>query len=206
VPRYKKRKSTPATSTTNPAAFENDPTSHRLNHAGETADSFKTDTGRKVRRLNSLLDFLLSRKSIDGHQYTAGQTAYQQWYHGGLSNARAVDLSQERVDGSPSASCDHRLENARKFQKALQALCLPHRRTFLKLICEEMSPHDYGRETYGYNDRAYAIAAAVASLKDTLNSLDDHYNGPRYLSPKPTIRADMMHGARPENRPEMREP
>ena len=204
MPRYKKRKSTPSTSAT--TAFENDPTAHRLNHAGETADSFKTDTGRKVRRLNSLLDFLLSRKSIDGHQYTAGQTAYQQWYHGGLSNARAVDLSQERVDGSPSASVDHRLENARKFQKALQALCLPHRRTFLKLICEEQDLTTYGQETYAYADKASARAAAIASLRDTLNSLDDHYNGPRYLSPKPTIRADMMHGARPENRPEMREP
>ena len=185
------------------STFENDPTPHRVAQSGDTGDTFKTDSGRRVRRLNSVLDLLLSKKSIDGRQYTAGQTAYHQWYIGGLSPPSAVDLSQERVDGSPGAFSDRRLDNACKFQKAFKSLCMAHRHTFTMLVCHEQDLTTFGQDNYAYSDKASARAAAVASLRDTLNSLDDHYNGPRYLNPSP-IRSQMAPDAKPANRPDAR--
>lgn len=196
-------KLTPNLKTPKPV-FENHPTKERLRQANGIADDFKTDSGRKIKRLGSILDHMLSNGQIHQGQYVAGLQAYHEWYAAGFSPLGAVDLAKVRVDGgSGFDGTQHRMDNAKKFSQAMVAIGLMAARVFRSMVIHEMTALNYGQTYYNHKDRASATSAAYAVLRDALSGLDIHYTGSARPSNAKT-RSSMAAGARPLNRPEER--
>lgn len=186
--------------------FENDPTPERLRQARDQVDGFKTDSGRMVKRVNSILDHMLSRGMIDGPLYQAGMAAYNHWYLGGLAPIGAVDLAKERVDGGGNGDpMQRRMDNALKHQIAMASLTGPHKRAFVVLVLNEIHVAVFGREYYGYRRVETASAVAYSMLRDALAGLVKHYSGSHPRTDSPGILAHMDETTRPTNRPDIRE-
>lgn len=186
--------------------FENDPTPERLRHAGDQIDGFETETRRVVKRVNSILDHMLSRGMIDGPLYQAGMLAYSQWHLGGLAPAGALDPSKERVDGGSSGDPMQRcMDNARKYLAAMASLSMPHRRAFEVLVLHEIHVAVFGLNYYGYRDVASARAVSYSILKDALSQIVEHYSGGKIKIESKGIRAHIDGTARATNRPDIRE-
>ncbi len=188
----------------NAPQFENDPTPERMARAHGEVHEFKTDSNRRVKRLGSVLDHMLSRGIIDQPQHAAGQLAHKQWYMGGLSPVGAVDLSKIRVDGGGGNDMmGYRLDSVKAFGIAMQAIGQKASRAFREMALHEMSAADYGKKYYGYADRAVATGVAYSMLKDALQSLEIHYTGTT-KKPITNIRSHMEPTAKPSNKPELR--
>ena len=185
--------------------FENDPTPERIRHARDQVDAFKTDSGRTVKRLNAILDHMLSRGLIDKPLYEAGWMAYGQ-YLGSLAPSGTVDTSKERVDGSSSGDpMQRRIDNRRKHDAAMAALAKPHRLAFVVMVENEINVAVFGLEYYGYRDVALARAVSYSILKDALAQLVEHYSGGQMKSEHVGIRAHMSEGGKATNRTDIRE-
>ena len=195
-----KRKSTKPSKAYEPN-HENDPTHERIKRAQGVVSDFKTDTGRRTKRLNAILDHMLSHGMIDRHQYAAGMEAYRQWDAAGFNSVGAMDLAKERVDGSSQFdSLQYHLDNAKKFGASMTAIGLTMARAFREMVLHEMAPHEYGFTYYGYKDRASASAVAYSMLKDTLTALDLAYTGGKRPHNAKT-RSHMAPDAKPSNNP-----
>jgi hypothetical protein len=185
--------------------FENAPTKERILQAAGVVDDFKTDTGRKTKRLGALLDYMSNKGQINANQYAAGQKAHAEWYAAGFAPIGAVDLSRVRVDGGGVFDAtSYRMDNAKKFSDAMVAIGLMGARAFRAMVLHEMSACEYGQTHYGYKDRAAATSAAYAVLRDSLSGLDIHYTGGARSNMGKTV-SHMAPGMRPTNRPEERE-
>jgi hypothetical protein len=184
--------------------FENEPTPERVRQASGIVDYFKTEGGRRTKRLGSILDYMLSKRQINEGQYAAGLRVSTEWYAGGFAPLGATDYARVQVDGGGDFDgTQHRIDNARKFGQAMRAIGVMGARAIRAMVLHEMSVMDYGRAYYGYSDRAAASSAAYAVLRDGLSSLEIHYAG----GAKPhsgKIVSHMEEGAKPSNRPDMR--
>ena len=182
----------------NKTPFENNPTPERLRQAGDEKTTFKTDTGRQVFRLGSILDYMLGRGQIDGPMFVSGQTAYNQWRMAGFDPLGSVDLSKDRVDCSPNAySQDRRAEMARKFGDAMRAIGPTAAKAFASMVCREMTALAYGRDILGYKDRATATNKAYSQIITALHGLEIHYTGGKYQR-RPQSSAYMAETDRPK--------
>jgi hypothetical protein len=198
-----KRKSSGTASKTYAPQTENDPTKERVKRAQGIVDDFKTDTGRRVKRLNAILDHMQGHSMIDAHSYNAGKLVFEIFNKSELSLG-AVDLSAVRVDGGGDHDpMQRRIDNANKFGEIMRAIGLSHCRAFREMVLHEKPPHQFGFEYYGYKDRASASAVAYSVLKDALHAIDLHVTGGNRPHNAKT-RSHMEEGARPTNRPDER--
>ncbi len=188
----------------NKTPFENNPTPERIRQAGEEKTTFKTDTGRQVFRLGSILDYMLGRGQIDGPMFVSGQTAYNQWRMAGFDPLGSVDLSKDRVDCSPAYSQDRRAEMARKFGDAMRAIGPTAAMAFRSMVCREMTALAYGSVILGYKDRATATSKAYGQIITTLHGLEIHYTGGKYQR-RPHSSAYMAETDRPKIMPTIKE-
>ena len=185
-------------------AFENDPTTERLRQADGVVDQFKADSGRQIKRLNSLLDYMLGRGQIDAFQHAAGKQAWEQWNIAEFSGLGAVDLSAVRVDGATGGDAmDRRLDAAKRFGAAMQAIGHTSGRAFRAMVLHEMPPATYGAALYGLKDLASARSAGFAVLIDAVTGLDIHYTGGKRPD-NAKIRSHIARDGRPSNRRDLR--
>lgn len=128
----------------------------------------------------SLLDMLLSRGQIDGDQYHAGVQFYADWYYSGLATSGVIDPMKDHVDNGAGASeSDKRLDAMTRHKNAVQALGQTLSQHVICMLLNEESPESYGRRRYGRKSPKLAKTSAIDALKDALNALDVHFNGPR---------------------------
>lgn len=128
----------------------------------------------------SLLDMLLSRGQIDGDQYHAGGQFYADWYYSGLATSGVIDPMKDHVDNSPGAGeSDRRLDAMTRHKNAIQALGMTLSQHVVCMLLNEEKPESYGRRRYGRKSPKLAKTSALDALKDALDALDIHYNGPR---------------------------
>lgn len=177
-----------------------------MRHAGGIAEGVKVksdnDTIRKTQRLNSILDYMLGKRQIDGFQHAAGKQAWEQWSVAEFSSLGSVDMAAIRVDGAAGGDAlQRRIDSARKFGAAMVAIGLTSARAFGAMVLHEQLPVDYGREHYRLRDVASARSAAYAVLIDALSGLDIHYTGGKRPNNAKT-RTHMAQGGKPRHMPE----
>lgn len=123
-----------------------------------------------------LLDWLLSRGQITSDHHRAGTRFYADWYHSGVSGARAIDYSAIRVDTSAVKAVAHRsLAAMTRWNAAIRALGRVHCHPLTCMVLQEMPPEEYGRVRCGQNNAKLGRLAAITLLTASLEALDDHY-------------------------------
>ena len=184
--------------------FENDPTSERLRHADGVVDQFKSESGRQIKRLNSLLDYMLGRGQIDAFQHAAGQQAWEQWNVAEFSGLGAVDMSAVRVDGATGGDAmDRRIDAAKRFSAAMVAMGHSGSHAFRVMVLHEGSVEAYGCKFFGHKDTERAKLAGYTALIVGLTNLDMHYTGGKRPD-KVKVRSHMSFDGRPTNRADLR--
>jgi len=167
------------------------PTRERLRQASGDFESIVTDIddgGRKipvetVRMLDgSLLDRLIKRNPpvISGDQYHAGARFYSDWYHSGLLNSGVLDPTRDIVDGSgPAPESERRMAAKTRYHRAIKAMCTAHGMIMQCCVLSEESLESFGCRIHRQSNQNRGRAMALATMRDALSALDEHYNGKR---------------------------
>ena len=197
-----KRKSKPSKAVE--SQFENDPTPERLRHAGGISEDFKTDTSRKCKRLNSIIDHMLGRHMIDAPLYAVAFRMQKMSYDAGFAALGAVDLSRVRVDGGGGFDLQQfRIDNANRFGDAMAAIGPHSSRVFREMVLHEMAAHEFGFRYCGLKDREYASRKAYDLLIVALQALEVHLTGGKRAAHSP-MQSHMVDDGKPSNRPDER--
>lgn len=169
------------------------PTKERLKRADDQFERIVTDIdddGRKIpvetiRMLDgSLLDRLLRRKPavITFDQYNAGSRFYADWYYSGMAYSGVPDIARDIVDGGGSTTESERLMAAKqRYHNAIKAMCVPHGMVMQCCVAAH-SPEtleSFGCRIHRQVNENRGRAMALATLRDALSALDEHYNGKR---------------------------
>jgi len=160
--------------------LSDEPTKERLRKAGEAFEDFITDTGARTKRMldGSVLDKLVSRRSITGDQYTAGAQLYKDWYLAGFASSGVIDPGAVVVDGGKADMVNDRtLDAAGRFAKAILAIGKVHSHPLINIILLEEPMVQYGWKRHGYKNDDYAKLAAIVDLRSALTALDLYYYG-----------------------------
>ena len=156
------------------------PTKERLRKAGDEVEDFITDTGKRTKRMQDVLDMLASRRVITGDQYTAGRQLYEDWYQAGLAASGVIDPAKEVVDGGRMDNLTDRVLDATgRFTKALVAVGKIHSNALINIVLMGEALVEYGWRMDHYKDTERAKLAAIIRLKAALSELDNHYYGQR---------------------------
>lgn len=166
------------------------PTPERLAKAGDDFEEVVTsiidangnvDEKLTLRLLDgSVLDRLLSRKSITTDQYIAGARFFLDYDKAQFSKSGVVDPTREHVDGGRSdLMSDQVLDAARRYRLAVQAVGLIHSTALIEIILLEHSLVDYGRKHHRKTDENSARIAGLADFSSGLKALDFYYYGKR---------------------------
>lgn len=167
------------------------PTKERLRQASGEFEEIVTDIdedGRKIpvetiRMLDgSLLDRLVKRNppAISGDQYHAGSRFYSDWYYSGLLNSGVLDPTRDIVDGSgPAPESERRMAAKTRYHKAIKAMCTRHGMIMQCCVLAEETLESFGCRIHQQSNGNRGRAMALATLRDALSALDEHYNGKR---------------------------
>lgn len=156
-------------------------TRERLEKAGDDFEDFITDSDRHTIRLvdRNVLDLLLSRKSIQAHQYNAGMRICKQFADSGQSIA-AIDTTKEFIDGRVYAGQSVRqLDAITALKKARRAVGRVHWHAISHLLLQEVTLEAYGRWRWNMQDSKAATQRSIGALTGSLDQLDNHYHGKR---------------------------
>lgn len=157
-------------------------TRERLEKAGDDFEDFITDSDRHTIRLvdRNVLDLLLSRKSIQAHQYNAGMRLCKAFADSGQS-VSAIDTTREVVDGRAgySGQPDRQLDAITSLKKARRAVGRVHWHAISHLLLQEITLEAYGRWRWNMIDGKAATQRSIGSLTGALDQLDNHYHGKR---------------------------
>jgi len=153
------------------------PTPERMAKAGENIEDFETDSGRKTKRIQDVLDMLLSRRVIHADLYSAGRRLRKDWHMSGLSEIGAVDPEKIVVDGGGGEfMSDKKLDAARRWAKAMLSVG-KHSKVLLAVVLLDEPLASYGWRIDGHKDYNRAKLAATTRLKAALEELDYRYHG-----------------------------
>jgi len=169
------------------------PTKERLRRSEGEFERIVTDIdedGRKIpvetiRMLDgSLLDRLIRRNppAITGDQYHAGSTFYGDWYKSGRAYSGVPDIARDIVDnGGVGPESESRMAAKQRYHRAIKAMCTVHGMV-MQCCVASVDPEtleSFGCRVHRQNNINRGRAMALATLRDALSALDEHYNGKR---------------------------
>lgn len=155
-------------------------------------DKERNETVSTIRMLDgSVLDMLVSRGAVTGDQYHAGARFYEDWYLSGLAASGVIDPTRVIVDGSGRThTTERQLAAMTRYKDAVKALGMSHGIVMQCVVLAEEKLEEFGRRRYGYSQAKLAKTAAITALRDALDELDHHYNGPRKVRSRHTHATD----------------
>lgn len=128
----------------------------------------------------SVLDMLMSRRSITLDHYSAGSTLYEDWYISKIGIVSAVDTARDVVDGGKiELTSESRLIAAGNFAEAILAVGKVHSNALINIVLLEEDLATYARRTHPIKDDKDARYAGIVTLRNALTQLDHHYHGKR---------------------------
>ena len=156
-------------------------TPERLAKAGDDVEDFVTDTGRKTKRVNAVLDSLRAKRAITDDQYNAGNQIDADFHLAGRSGPGAIDPSRDVVDGGKKYDmADYRLDAEDRFKDAIKQLSQGHLECITNVVLLQIETlADFGSRVHRYKDRKDASVAGASTLRDALSVLDFYYYGRR---------------------------
>jgi len=169
--------------------LSDEPTKERLRKAGEAQERVTMTMGdgdvkevtSNLRMLDgSVLDMLMTRRSITMDQYCAGAQLYTDWYVSKIGIVSAVDPSRDVVDGGKmELTSESRLTAGGKFAKAIVAVGKMHSSALINIVLLEEDLGTYARRWHPIKDDKDARYAGIVTLRNALTQLDYYYHGKR---------------------------
>ena len=145
-------------------------TVERITKAGEGV--FRGPTGEHMR--DSPINLALSRKQINGQQYTAANKYYNHWYRAGLlPGYGSADLNRVfggEGGGAGMATTEAQAFHRQRYRQAVEIVGMRGSWVLERVVCQEISFEETGRQM-GWNNRPQAVACAVQAARDALDSL-----------------------------------
>ena len=155
-----------------------------LAKAGDDVEEFtadKSENWRAIRMLDGhVLEFLQSKRIINGDQFCAGAQFYSDWYNAGLAASGVIDPGRVIVDGGQvEHTTDRQLNSLHEWTRAVRAVGLIHSQVLTDILLTEEKLLSYGMRRFGIRSEKLAKHAATTALKLALEQLDYYYHGQR---------------------------
>ncbi len=130
----------------------------------------------------SVLDMLMSRRSITLDHYSAGAQLYEDWYVSKIGIVSAVDTARDVVDGGKiEPTSESRLIAAGNFAEAILAVGKVHSNALINILLLEEDLATYARRSHPIKDDKDARYAGIVTFRNALTELDHHYHGKRSI-------------------------
>ena len=168
---------------------EAEPTKERLRMAGDASERVtmtmkvgdREEITSNLRMLDgSVLDMLMSRRSITLDHYSAGAQLYEDWFISRIGIVSAVDPSRDVVQGGKvDFAADRILIAAADFAEAILAVGKVHSNVLINVVLLDEDLATYARRSHPIKDDKDARYAGIVTLRNALTELDHYYHGKR---------------------------